>query len=449
MNKLSINLLASALAALAAGAAQAAVTAEEAKQLGSSLTPVGAEMAGNKDGSIPKYSGGITTPPAPYKKGDGLLPDPYADDKPLYSVDAKNLAQYAGKLTEGTQALLKRYPTFRVDVYPTHRSVAFPKYVLDDTVGCATTAKTTNNGQSLEGCLAGYPFPIPKSGAEAMWNHLVRFNGEAYKLKFRTFTVNGGHATMAAEGNGVQQYPYWSPAKSGTDTFLRIKSVYTGPARRAGEQILVVDPMSYAEHGRRAWQYLPGQRRVKLAPDIAFDTPNPGTAGATTWDDTFLFNGSLERYDWKLVGKKEMLVPYNDYKLMFGTSQDELLKPDHLNPAAVRWELHRVWVVEGTLLPSKRHIYSKRTFYLDEDSWAALASDEYDARGALYRVGFAYETPRYDVPAPYSDTYSHYDLVSGIYTLVVWPGATEGVLPAEPLPDREWTADALAGAGIR
>ncbi len=61
--------------------------------------------------------------------------------------------------------------------------------------------------------------------------------------------------------------------------------------------------------------YLPGQRRVKAAPDVAYDTPNPGTAGATTYDDAFMFNGAMDRYDFKLIGKKEMYVPYNAYKL--------------------------------------------------------------------------------------------------------------------------------------
>ena len=69
---------------------------------------------------------------------------------------------------------------------------------------------------------------------------------------------------------------------------------------------MLVDPLDIGTKDRRAWSYLPGQRRVKVAPDLAYDTPNPGTAGATTFDDTFIFNGSMDRFDFKLVGKKEM-----------------------------------------------------------------------------------------------------------------------------------------------
>ena len=36
---------------------------------------------------------------------------------------------------------------------------------------------------------------------------------------------------------------------------------------------------------------------MKLAPDIAYDTPNPGTTGTATYDDAFVFNGAIDRYD--------------------------------------------------------------------------------------------------------------------------------------------------------
>jgi hypothetical protein len=428
----------------------AAATADEAKALGSKLTPIGAEMAGNADGTIPAYTGGLTTPPADFKAGSGIRPDPFASEKPRVVIDAKNMSKYEGQLTEGAKALLTKYPTYHLDVYPTHRTVAFPKFVTDNTAKAATTAKTTNDGRSFSGAHAGFPFPIPKDGYEAMWNHLVRFNGVAYEAKYRNLSVDSsGHASLTTEGNSVQEYPYWDAAQADSDIYWRIKLSYTGPARRAGEALQLFDPLDLGTKDRRAWIYLPGQRRVKVAPDLAFDTPNPGTAGATTFDDTFIFNGSMDRFDFKLVGKKEMLVPYNDYRAVYQSTQDALLTPNHLNPDLVRWELHRVWVVEATLREGKRHVYSKRTFYLDEDSWAALASDEYDGRGQLYRAGFAYMAPSYDVPAPYTDMFGHYDLIARIYSLTGYTAETGGQHQSKPRSEREWSPDALAGSGIR
>jgi hypothetical protein len=428
----------------------AAATADEAKALGSKLTPIGAEMAGNADGTIPAYTGGLTTPPADFKAGSGIRPDPFTSEKPRVVIDAKNMSKYEGQLTEGAKALLTKYPTYHLDVYPTHRTVAFPKFVTDNTAKAATTAKTTNDGRSFSGAHAGFPFPIPKDGYEAMWNHLVRFNGVAYEAKYRNLSVDSsGHASLTTEGNSVQEYPYWDAAQADSDIYWRIKLSYTGPARRAGEALQLFDPLDLGTKDRRAWIYLPGQRRVKVAPDLAFDTPNPGTAGATTFDDTFIFNGSMDRFDFKLVGKKEMLVPYNDYRAVYQSTQDKLLTPNHLNPDLVRWELHRVWVVEATRREGKRHVYSKRTFYLDEDSWAALASDEYDGRGQLYRAGFAYMAPSYDVPAPYTDMFGHYDLIARIYSLTGYTAETGGQHQSKPRSEREWSPDALAGSGIR
>jgi len=438
------------IAAFAATCAHAAITAEEAKALGTTLTPIGAEKAGNKDGTIPAYGGGLTSAPAGFKAGDGVRPDPFAGEKPRLVIDAKNMAQHADQLTEGTKALLQKYPSFRVDVYPTHRSVAFPKFVTENTMKGAVNAKTLNDGRSIEGVHAAFPFPIPKTGNEAMWNHLVRFNGPSYEAKYRNLSVDAsGHATLATEGVSVQEFPYWDVSKPAAETFWRIKLTYTAPARRAGEALMIVDPLDIGQKDRRAWSYLPGQRRVKVAPDLAYDTPNPGTAGATTFDDTFIFNGAMDRYDFKLVGKKEMLVPYNTYAAVYQAKQDDLLKPNHLNPDLVRWELHRVWVVEATLREGKRHVYGKRTFYLDEDSWSALASDEYDGRGQLYRAGFAYMAPSYDLPAPYTDMFGHYDLVTRVYSLTGFIAETGGLRHTRALSEREWTADSLAGAGIR
>lgn len=447
-------IIASGLTLACTGSALGAVSADKAAQLGKNLTLVGAEKAGNKEGTIPEYTGGITTPPAKFKKGDGWRPDPYEGEKPLYSITAKNMAQYNDKLSEGVKAMLKKYPaTFRLDVYKTHRSAAFPKYVLDNTVKHATTAKTSSDGLSLSGAHAGFPFPIPQNGYEAMWNHLLHFNGLTNEARFRDYTVDSsGRPTLQSEGSVNQEFQYYDQSKPDAKDYYSLKLRFEGPARRVGEAVLLIDPVDYSKNSRKAWQYLPGQRRTKLAPDLAFDTPSPLFGGTTTWDDLFLFSGSMERYDFKIVGKKEMYIPYNDYKMIYWNDHaKELLKPNNMNPDLVRWELHRVWVVEGTLKPGKRHLYSKRTYYLDEDCWVAALSDEYDGRGQLYRVGMTYITPSYEVPCPLQDIFAIYDLVANTYAVNALPVKGEkGILyPGKTYSPKEWTADSLASGGIR
>lgn len=432
-----------------AGCAFGAVSPEEAKKLGATLTPIGAVKAGNADGSIPEYTGGLTNPPAGFVKGSGLRPDPFAGEKPLFSVDAKNMAQYADKLTDGVKATMKKYPSFRIDVYKTHRTVAFPDFVLANTIKNAIKAKTAKGGLSLQNAHAGYPFPIPKDGFEAMWNHQLRFSGDAYTMNYESYNVDAaGTPSLSLIAQFIVDYPYYDTSKTEVDNYSRVKILYTGPPRRAGEGFILLEPLDYTEKGRRAWQYLPGQRRVRLAPDIAFDTPNPATAGGSCYDDTFLFNGSMERFNFKLVGKKEIFVPYNNYKLSyFQGDVKQVLTPKHLNPDLVRWELHRVWVVEGTLREGKRHIYSKRTYYLDEDSWTALASDEFDKRGNMYRVGLACMSPSYDLPTQSAEMVTFYDLIAHSYAVSSWP--RKGIKYTGKMRDVDFSPDGLAGSGLR
>ena len=450
---MQIKQIALATLLLAASAAQAAVSPEEAKQLGTTLTAVGAEKAGNKDGTIPEYSGGLTNGPA-VAKGSGMRADPYAADKPRVSITAQNMGQYESQLTAGTRELLKRYNTYRVDVYPTRRSVVLPKSYIENTAKNAVTAKTSDGGVGMEGALAGVPFPIPKTGFEVMWNHLTRYQGLAYTTKFDSWNVDSaGVATLASTGEIFTEFPLADPkrteAAKQNDVFFRTKVYYSAPARRAGESLLAIDAVNPVVQPRKVWQYLPGQRRVKLAPDIAYDTPNPASVGSATYDDTWIFNGALDRYDFKLVGKKEMIVPYNAYKISYHKVPADIVKPNHVNPDMVRWELHRVWVVEANLKPGKRHIYSKRVFYIDEDSWSALAADQYDARGQLYRASFDHLTFSYDAQALQTGNHMIYDFVSGSYNITGMAGPHGGTRYIDPLKASEWSPDSLAGTGVR
>jgi hypothetical protein len=449
------TLFAATLAVFSASA-MAAATPDEVAQLGKTLTPLGAEKAGNKDGTIPEWTGGLTTIPAGFKPGSGVRPDPFGSDKPRLVITGQNADQHKDKLTALTYALLKRFPTFRVDVYPTHRPVTYPKAILDNTAKNAAQAKTGNGGLSVENALPGIPFPIPKSGNEVMWNHLLRYNGVATICKYDSYNIDSsGTATLSTSGISYREWPLYKKENlntviKGSDIYAMTKQEYTGPARRAGEALLVHDYVDPIANPRKAWQYLPGQRRVKMAPEVAYDTPNPGVAGALTYDDAFVFNGALDRFDWKIVGKREMYIPYNAYKALYAVPNKEAgTTPNFFSPDLMRFELHRVWVIEATLKPGKRHVYHKRTFYVDEDSWLAVASDEYDARGQLYRGILAPTAFAYDAQAMGVSLHAGYDLVAGIWLSQGLCGLYYGIKYQDPFPARDWQPDSLAGAGIR
>lgn len=436
-------------AAMYAATVHAAVSEEEASQLGKTLTPVGAEMAGNKEGTIPPYTGGLTTPPPNYQKGSGIRPDPFPDDKPLFSIDAKNMDQYADKLTEGVKALMKKYPTYRIDVYPTRRTQAFPQKVLDNTIRNATRCTTLLDGLALAPqCRGGLPFPIPKTGYEAMWNHLVVYSGERMDFRANAFFMDSsGRLIKMDDFTATWDFPYYSDTPSTPEVYSKVRSDKLLP-RIAGTINMLWEYMNPVEHPRRAWTYSPGQRRVRAAPDFSYDTPTDASGGIQTFDDITLFSGVMDRYDFKLAGKKEMFIPYNTYKASYETPAADLFKPNHVNPDKMRWELHRVHVVEGTLKPGKRHIYGKRIYYFDEDKGAAMA-DIYDLSGKLWRVKLSSGIPSYDIPAANYRSGLTYDLVNSTYYIEAHTAETGGMPVGRPRPSYFFTAAALAGSGIR
>jgi len=437
-----------ALASLSTSAL-AAVSAEEAKQLGTTLTEFGAVKAGNKDGTIPAYTGGLTKAPAGYKANSGFWVNPFKDEKPLFRIDAKNLDQYADKLTEGQKLLIKKHPTYYIDVYPTHRTVAYPEKVLKATARNATTCKTLKDNLAVdEACRGGLPFPIPKNGYEVMWNQQLAYAGETGTTteSSRSWVVDsGGKVTMTAEQSTVQEKPYYQTGASDRDPqmYARSYAVTRGPSRRAGEGSGLLDFLDPTEKPRRAWSYTPGQRRVKLAPEFAYDTPVSSQGGVTLYDELFLFSGKMDRFDFKLVGKKEMFIPYNGYKYYFECKEEEQFKPAHINPDCERHELHRVWVVEATLKPGQRHVYSKRIYYIDEDAYNAGMFDAFDQSGNLYRSSFISFVQLYDVNVPYAVKNAVYDFNKGMYALLNDSLSRGYQIPKEIRSERDQNAEAI------
>ncbi|AVK03427.1 DUF1329 domain-containing protein [Pseudomonas aeruginosa] len=404
----------------------AAVTSEEAAELGKSLTPWGAIQAGNAEGTIPAYEGGLRQAPAGFKPDSGFWVDPFKDEKPLFRITAANAEQYADQLSEGQKELLRKNPdTWYMDIYPSHRTTAYPQEVVDATIRNATTCKIEKDGLAVSpDCRGGLPFPIPKTGNEVMWNQQLRYKiGPGYSTtrSSNSWVIDSnGQVTKVAEQATFEETPYYQVTQADRDPqmYARVYSRNDFPARRSGEVIVLNDYLDPQAKPRRSFSYTPGQRRVKLAPEFAFDTPVASQGGVTLFDELQMFSGAQTRFDYKLVGRKEMYIPYNAYKAYFDCKQDEQFLKNHANPACERWELHRVWVVEATLKPGQRHVYSKRTYYLDEDTFGIGLYDAWDKSGALYRAIFLSGVQIYDKTIPYNVKNFTYDFNKGNYALL-------------------------------
>ena len=456
MSQLKKALFICAAALLASSVmASAQATPQEAQQLKTTLTPLGGEKAGNADGTIPAWTGGMTTVPPGYWHGE-RRGDPFANEKPLFSITAQNMDKYADKLTDGTKAMLKRYPTtYRVDVYPTHRTAAAPQWVYDNTFRNATRSKIVelHSGPTPFGAYGGIPFPIPTTGAQVMWNHLLHWRGQDWHFDVDQYLGTAdGRLVLSTDGQAEQAMPYYyrdgEPEKFNGDYWL-LRLVNSGPPIRAGEAI--VGRENVDDDKTNSWVYLTGQRRVRKLPNPCCDTPTPATAGVMSFDELEVFSGRMDRFTWKLLGKKEMYTPYNDNKIMQPTKDSAVLMPHHLNPDYVRWELHRVWVVEATLAPGHRHQAVRNLYYIDEDSWQAVLGDRWDSKGQLWKTLWALPMLLPDLPAVTNLNFGFYDMTSGAwYSANMYNQKSEQYkIESKHWPDSTFTGDALAGEGVR
>ena len=402
----------------------AAVTAVAGVVWGADLTPVGAERGGNKDGTIPAWEGKLDVPVGGWSwgkfRGDYWR---HKSEKPLFSIDASNVEKYKDKLSPGQVQLIRQTKGYRMDVYPSHRNAAFPEFVLANTRKNAGHARLSLDGAYLkEAYLPAVPFPAPKSGAEAIWNFMLRYQGVGFEYPGGAYTClsprPGSSEWIEAKG---PQHNYFPCGKKGTTTPAQVGDVYyyiyfqyQNPPALAGQGLAQT---WYFAKNNEAYYYFPGQRRVRRLPSAAYDTPQIGFENQYTFDQPYLLNGSIDRHDWKLVGKREMYIPYNSFGMFnFNQKLHDVALPKYLRNESRRYELHRVWVVEGTVKKGMRHTEPKKVFYLDEDSWLAVAGESYDARGALWKVRESYPIPVWELGGSFaSQPFVQYDLITGRY----------------------------------
>ncbi len=434
-------LLPGALLALSAGSALAKVPASEAAKLGKELTPVGAIAKGNEDGSIPGWRGKELFSPEQIDLSRAQLEewrtsDPQKVEDMVYSelkrrkddigdvvtasftITKANYKEHVDKLTAGHKAMFERYDDYKMIVYPSIRTAFYPDEIYEATKENALKA-TLVGTDDVNDARLGFPFPIPGSGAEAIWNHKLKYKGDAVKRYNNQAIVKPDGSYKISKLIEDVKFKYGNIGEpGGTELLAYYLSNVIEPARVAGQLTLVHETADEGEGGRLAWIYNPGLGRVNRAPDVGYDNPYIGTDGEQFNDQVDVFNGALDRYNWKLVGRKEMYIPYHNYLLNSPKYKyRDLIQPGHINQDLVRYELHRVWVVDATLRDGTRHQFARRTFYLDEDSWSIASVDCYDNRDELWKMQEAYLLTLPFIPTVTGSPEAIYDLKSGRYFL--------------------------------
>jgi hypothetical protein len=419
MTHLARSRLAALVACLCAGAQLA--TAADLASL-DKFTPSGAIKEANADGSIPAWEGAAA--PLPGYEWGKLRRDhwKYKDDKPLFSIDAASADKYAEKLSPGQVAMLKQTKGYRMDVYPSRRTCGVPDFVAANTRKNVGAAKVAADGWSLkEATVPGYPFPVPSSGVEAMWNSKMRYRGVGIDYK-KTITAvsprRGSSEWIRADSEQSLFIPSGAKGAQPLSSFPPVEFyvyfAYTAPAALAGQALAITQYLDQAEN--ETFYYFPGQRRVRRMPTYSHDSPQIGMENQYTLDEPNVFNGALDRFDWKLVGKKEMIVPYNafgahDFKARF----EDVAGSDFIAPGHRRYELHRVWVIDATVKAGMRHSAPKRTIYLDEDSWAPVMMVDYDGQGKIAKLREGFVIPVFETGSCDGMAMVQYNVAEGRY----------------------------------
>lgn len=398
---------------------QAKVSEQEAARLDKDLTPVGAIRLGNSAGTIPAWTGGLDTPPAGYKKGEHHM-DPFASDSVSFRIDKSNVAQYKENLTAGQVELINQYaPGYFMNVYPSHRSAAYPERIYKILKQNALNAELLELGNGVTNTFATSPFPIPSNGLEVLWNHTLRYRGEQadFRSSFVTPTADGSYTPILIEYNYYFIYSKPDATVAEIDnTIFYLRTNIISPPKLAGTLNLVHETLDQVRSPRKAWRYQSGERRLRRAPSLEYGTDLPNSSSLKTVDQTDMYNGAPNQYEWKLIGKKEIYIPYNSYKLDSPDLKIEnIIQPKHINQELPRYELHRVWEVEGTLRDGIAHPYHFRRMYFDEDSWQIVLSEEYDDKKKLWRVSEAHSINYYEKPLLWTAMEITYDLKSKRY----------------------------------
>ena len=425
---------------------------DQVDRLSQDLTPIGAERGSNEAGTIPAWTGGITEPPEDYSPGDHH-PDPFHDEQPLFRIDAGNLEQYRAQLSVGQAAMVSQYPGFYLEVYPSHRTASYPQRVYDMTGQNAMSGALSEGGNAVINVAEGFPFPFPENGEELIWNHELRYKGTSSERHIKMIAPTANGAFNDINMTVTNTNPYYEPGatlESIDNRFAMYTRKVTAPPSMTGNVLLVHESLNQVKTPRAVWVYSAGNRRVRKMPKIAYDSPSNGTEGLHVSDMTDMFNGALDYFNWELKGKAEMYVPYNAYRVHNSDlSYKDLVRPGHLDPKHLRYELHRVWVVEARLRNGERHINSRRTFYLDEDSYQILMVDHYDKKEKFWRYSEAHPINFYDLPAVWSTLEVHYDVNEKRYAAFRLDPAKKMPPFNTKLDPGTFQPDALRRQGIR
>jgi hypothetical protein len=264
-----------------------------------------------------------------------------------------------------------------------------------------------------------------------MWNHVFRWRGGSVERQIVWLPVaatGGSYVVKVRQNIAFDQQGYMARPVDGR--LYASTAYFSAPPSAIGTRVATWEPIDPAGEARARWVFVPQTLDTRRLPSYDHDTWELFAGGQRTADQNDGWNGSPERYDWKLVGKRELLIGYNAYRIANKTLPYKAIAiAKNVDPELLRYEVHRVWVVEATLRQGRNHRFPKRVFYVDEDTWQVAQEEVYTKDDQLFRFGDHQMMQYYDVQVPWYAATIHHNLAAGSYMVY-------GLSNMEPVPYR-------------
>ena len=341
----------------------------------------------------------ISSPVENYNPNSNEYINPFIDDEIQLEINISNYENYLAYLTEGQIAMFQTYPeTFVMHIYPSRRSCAVPNEVYD--LSKSGNANMIADGEGVDGVVGSIPFPDASEPLHHVWNHILRYRGVDIVGGAPYYVVNPDGSMTQGAGEAIAKN-CWNPFVKesyceGLQGMLMQK--VTHPPRLADASLLVIESLNALDSPRKAWVYDPGTRRVRRAPNIAYDYLGSASQGLSTADSFDGFNGAKDRYNWTNVGTELKFMPYNVYDF-YNADRKEILTNFHVNQKYMRYELVKVNIVRADIKSDKRHIYPHRVMYFDADSYGMISEEVYDGKKEIMNYRELPLMNFYDEPA--------------------------------------------------
>jgi outer membrane lipoprotein-sorting protein len=257
---------------------------------------------------------------------------------------------------------------------------------------------------SLESYSFGLPFPEidlendPQAGAKLAWNTDYKHDaleGQA-SWHFTYWDVGGEQLPLYYQGTAfaMRLAKRTDLAGDGGSVFPKEKRKGAGGIEVTapfdvrgvlgmGYRYLAADGPREVARDEDVWVYLPDLRRVRRISAARRMDSISGTD--FTPDDGRGFSGIVPQFSWKYVGKAEVLAPINTRRLGYPMDKNAKFGKSGISLVDDTWDLRKVYIIEQ-IPKEENHPYSRKTLWLDRESYNFLYAMAYDRKGNLWKI---------------------------------------------------------------